>query len=113
MLTRDQILAVEDRKSEVVEVPEWGGSVRVVAMSGAQRDRFEQSLLVDGKPDTSNARAKLVAASVVDDVGQPVFGVADVEALGQKSAAALNRICDAARRLSGIGQDELEAAKGN
>lgn len=113
MLTRDQILAADDLKFEVVEVPEWGGSVRVAAMSGAQRDRFEMSIVVNGKPDATNARAKLVAASVVDESGVPVFTLEDIEALGRKSSAALNRIVDVARRLSGIGQDELEAAKGN
>lgn len=113
MLTRDQILAADDRRSEVVEVPEWGGSVRVVAMSGTQRDAFEMSLLVNGKPDPTNARAKLVAASVVDDSGAPVFTAGDIEALGRKNAAALSRIVEVARRLSAIGEAEIEVAKGN
>ena len=113
MLTRDDILKAEDRAVEVVEVPEWGGSVRVATMSGAARDRFEASLLVNGKADVSNAHAKLVAASVVDDDNQPLFSATDVEALGQKSAAALNRIVAVARRLNRLGEQELEDARGN
>lgn len=113
MLTKEQILAADDRASEIVEVPEWGGSVRVSAMSGAQRDRFEMSLLVDGKPSIENAHAKLVASSVVDDSGNPLFSPSDIEALGRKSAAALNRIVAVARRINRLGESELEAAKGN
>jgi hypothetical protein len=113
MLTREHILAAQDRASEDVAVPEWGGAVRVSAMSGAQRDHFEQSLLVDGRPDTTNAHAKLVAACVVDESGEPLFSAADIEALGKKSAAALGRIVAVARRLNRLGTDELEVAKGN
>ena len=36
LLTRDEILAADDIKTEDVEVPEWGGDVRVSVMS---RDR--------------------------------------------------------------------------
>ena len=113
MLTREQILTADDLKSEIVEVPEWGGSVRVAAMSGAQRDAFEMSLLVNGKPDLTNSRAKLVAASVMDEAGAPMFTPADIEALGRKNAAALSRIVEVARRLSAIGEAELEVVKGN
>lgn len=113
MLTREQILAADDRHYEVVEVPEWGGSVRVATMTGAQRDAFEASLLSGGAPDLTNARAKLVAYCCVDDSGNPLFTAADVEALGRKSAAALNRVAEVARRLNLLGEEGVEAAKGN
>lgn len=113
MLTRDQILAAQDRKFEDVDVPEWGGKVRVGTMTGAQRDAFEASLVVNGKADVSNARAKLVAVCLVNEKGAPLFSAADIDALGQKSSAALTRVADVARRLNRIGEDELEAAKGN
>ena len=44
-LSRDAILQREDIKTEDVEVPEWGGTVRVRGMSGVQRDAFR------GQPD--------------------------------------------------------------
>jgi len=113
MLTREQILGASDRSSEDVEVPEWGGTVRVSAMSGAQRDAFEASLLHNGKPDVRNAHAKLAAVCIVDEDGKPLFSQADVEALGQKSAAALSRVVTAARRLNRLGESEIEDVKGN
>ena len=63
-LTKDQIVAAVDIKTEVVEVPEWGGAVAVRELTGLERDAFEQSMVrvdADGKrqADMSNMRAKL------------------------------------------------------
>jgi len=41
LLTKDAILAAEDAVFEDVHVSEWGGTVRVKALSGLERDRFE------------------------------------------------------------------------
>lgn len=113
ILSRDQILAAADMRFEDVSVPEWGGVVRVSTMSGTQRDAFEASLLSDGKPDTRNAHAKLAAACIVDENGAPLFTPHDLEALGRKSSAALSAVVKAARRLNRMGEEELEAARGN
>jgi len=113
LLTREQILGAQDIASEIVQVPEWGGAVRVRAMTGKQRDTFEESLQVrdkGGKVRTSivQFRAKLVAWTVVDENGQRLFSVADVQALGEKSAAALTRVAEVASRLSSITADDAE-----
>lgn len=112
LLTRDQILEAEDLEQEVVEVPEWGGSVLVRGMTGIERDAFESSL-VKGKGKNAsvnmqNIRAKLVAASVVDQDGQKLFNDQDVHALGKKSAAALDRVFAVAQRLSGVTKQDVE-----
>jgi len=117
LLTRDAILAASDIKSEEVEVPEWGGTVRVAMMSGAARDAWEQSLVIrEGtrtRPNLANTRARLAAATVIGEDGQPLFSADDIAALGAKSTAALDRICKAAQRLNGIGAEAMEEAKGN
>ncbi len=114
MLTREQILGTDDRPFEDIEIPEWGGTVRVCTMSGAARDAFEQSVLdEDRKPDLTNMRAKLVARCLVDEAGQPLFSEADVVSLGSKSAAALERIVKVAERLNKLGSKQLEEIRGN
>ena len=113
-LTRDQILEAQDRQSEAVAVPEWGGSVNVQSMTGAQRDAWERSLIerdADGK--MVNTRAKLAAAVIVDDAGNALFAPDDVARLTLKSAAALDRICRVAQRLNRLTDEELEDARGN
>ncbi len=112
LLTRDQILTVDDSSSEDVEVPEWGGTVRVKGMTGTERDKFEAaSLKGKGKNrdvNLANLRARLVAASVVDEEGQLLFKPYDVEALGRKSAAALGRVYDVAQRLAGLSDEDVD-----
>lgn len=111
-LTKEQILASEDIETEEVDVPEWGGMVRVRGLNGQQRDRFEASLMERrGKrmvPNTENIRAKMVAWSVVDEKGERVFTEGDVWTLGEKSVAALNRIYEVASRLSGMTDEDVE-----
>lgn len=117
ILTKDQILEASDLKNEPVEVPEWGGSVLVRTMTGADRDAFESSMITeqpDGtrKPNMSNLRAKLVALTVVDETGNRLFDVSDIDRLALKSASALERVFAAAQRLNGLGaQAEADAAK--
>ena len=119
LLTKAAILAADDLTTIDVDVPEWGGAVRIKSMTGAERDGFEDSLFVDvsdGKGGTKRVqnlkhlRAKLVAASLVDEDGTPVFTMDEVASLAKKSAAALNRCFEAAQKLNGMGQPaEVEA----
>jgi hypothetical protein len=112
ILTRDQILAADDIKRETVPVPGWGGEVIVRGLTGKERDIYEASVMRIKGTDTqlvmANARAKLVALSVIDEAGQRIFDDADVAALGQKSAEALQRVYDVAARLSGLSKSDLD-----
>jgi hypothetical protein len=111
-LTRDAILKAAVLKTEDVPVPEWGGSVLVRELRGRERDEWEASLAVQrGRqmvPDVANMRAKLVARTVVDADGEPVFTQQDVAALGELSAAALDRVFEAASRLSALNPADVE-----
>lgn len=117
LLTREQILGVEDLGHEDVNVPEWGGMVRVGMLTGAERDAFEQVIVVrQGKKthmNLDNIRARLVALCVVDGDGQRVFSETDVKALGRKSAVALNRVFEVAQRLNGLTDEDMEELAGN
>lgn len=117
VLNRDQILKASHLKTEEVAVPEWGGLVLVRELRGRERDEWEASLAVQrGQqmvPDVANMRAKLVARSVVGEDGEPVFTQQDVNALGELSAAALDRVFEVASRLSGLNPADLEEMQGN
>jgi hypothetical protein len=118
-LTRDAILAATALKTEEVDVSDtvWGGVVLVRELRGRERDEWEASLAVQhGKqmvPDVANMRAKLVARSVVGEDGEPLFSQQDVNALGELSAAALDRVFEVAARLSGLNEKDLEEMQGN
>lgn len=115
-LSRDAILGADDVQAEDVDVPEWGGAVRVRGMSGAQRDAFEASLIQqpqrNGKRpqqvSMENIRAKLCAWCIVNDGGERLFTDDDIAALGAKSGAALSRVFDVAMRLSGMSAGDVD-----
>lgn len=129
LLNRDAILAADDREYEDVECPEWGGTVRVRAMSGTERDSYEASCVQErpvydgrGRPvkgqyefrrTLDNVRAKLVVRCVVNEDGSRMFEDGDAFALGEKSAAALDRVFDVAARLSRISDSDIEELAGN
>lgn len=117
LLTRDAILQAEDLLTEDVEVEEWGGAVRVRALTGAERDAFEQSIVEQRGKSTRvnmrNIRAKLVALTVVDGDGKRLFSDKDAELLGKKSAVALNRVFEIAQKLSGLSPEDMEELSGN
>jgi hypothetical protein len=113
-LDRDAILKAAALRTEDVPVPEWGGSVLVRELRGRERDEWEGSLAVQRGsqmvPDTANMRAKLAARVIVGEDLEPLFTQQDVAALGELSAAALDRVFDVASRLSGLGQGAVEEA---
>lgn len=113
LLNHSDILAADDLKTEDVAVPEWGGTVRIKALTGTERDEFEQSLMEvkkDGsvKSQRANVRARLVAKVIVNEAGELVFNNADIPALGRKSAAALDRVATAAQRLNAFSDADIE-----
>src|SRR5690606_41735748 len=92
VLNREAILAAKDLPRELVEVPEWGGAVYVRALTGAERDAFEQSIVEqrgrDARMNLNNLRAKLVALTAVDENGERLFSDKDAELLGQIGRAS-------------------------
>lgn len=111
LLTADQILAADDMPTEDVEVPEWKGTVRIRMLSGAERDRFEASIAQQKgkstKANLENLRARLVAKCAIGEDGKRLFSDSQAVALGQKSAAALDRVFEAARKLNRMTDDDV------
>ena len=112
ILNRDAILASNDLPKELVTVPEWGGDVYVRGLTGKERDAFEAGMIEQrGKSQTvnlQNIRAKLASMSICDETGKRIFTDADMAQLSGKSAVALQRVFEVARRLSGLGDGDVE-----
>src|SRR3990172_989051 len=102
LLTKEMMLEAEDLPSQEVDVPEWGGWVRLRGLSGAEASAFSSRLVrigPDGKPQAvklDNFMADLLSLCIVDESGQPLFSRTDVAALGRKSARVLKRLSDIA-----------------
>ena len=114
-LTKAEILAADDRKFIEVEVPEWGGKVRLASMTAAARERHEQSYIKyrDGHLNGLCMRASMVAACLVDDQGRQVFTAEDLVGLGEKSAKVIGRLFDLAADLNVMTEKAAEEQAGN
>jgi hypothetical protein len=112
ILTRDQILKADDRRTVEVEVPEWGGSVLIRSLTGAERDKFEASTMQNkgGKQvqNYANFRARLVSLCIVNEQGELLFNSADIKLLGDKSVAALQRVFNKCNELNGLSDEDVE-----
>jgi len=114
MLNREAILKTDDLPRELVQVPEWGGDVYVSTLNGTQRDAFEQSMQgKKNKLNLDNVRARFAVLTLVDDKGVRLFSDADAKVLGEKSAAALDRVFAVAQRLNGFSSQDAEDLAGN
>jgi len=117
LLSKTAILAAQDLQTEDVEVPDWGGAVRVRSFTGRERDAFEASMVRgdgrDRKVDLTNMRARLVGLTVIDEAGQRLFTDEEVDLLGAKSGAALDRVFAVAQKLNGLSGADVEELSKN
>jgi hypothetical protein len=111
---RDRILSATDIRREQVHVPEWDVTVEVRGLTGTQRAKLMKSGFDSrGAVDFERLYPELLIASVFDPAsGEPVFTEADRDALNTKSGAALERVAQAAMRISGLSPEaQVEAEK--
>ncbi|MGH3599814.1 MAG: hypothetical protein ACRDQH_05985 [Pseudonocardiaceae bacterium] len=110
LLSKEAILGADDLPTQDVEVPEWGGTVRVRALSGAERDRHELRMALKAGPADADVRASMVAGAIIGEDGKRLFTDKEITALTKKSAAALDRIFDVVAELSGMTDEKVKKA---
>lgn len=114
MLTREQILALDDRKITEVEIPEWGTTVYVRPMSAGDRDRLESSQLLarEAGGGAVNIRGLIASRVVCDAEGNRLFRDEDAAPLADKSAKGLDRIFEAVMS-SAVTAEDVDEMEGN
>lgn len=117
MLSRDQILTVQDLRRELVEVPEWNGEVYVRGFTALEREEVEMRsmAMIDIATGTikdarqmAGLKAWIVARTVVDSDGGRIFSDTDIDGLQGKNALVINRLADITSRLSSLDPGETE-----
>lgn len=125
MLSKEQILSADDLVRERVNVPEWcpaGGDkanafVYVRELTASEKDQFDaENYVVQGK-DVSvnrvNFKARLLARTICNERGEPLFKLKELEGLGRKSHRAMERLAAVALRLSAMTQESQDELLGN
>ena len=112
LITREAFFAKRSLPRETVHIPELGGDVIVQGLTGKQRDQYEASCVQTKNGQRTfnllDARAKLIALSVVNEDGKRFFEGSDVAGISAMPAAIVDRIFAVAQRLSGITQQDVE-----
>lgn len=113
VLSREAILArpAVELERELVEVPEWGGSVYVQQFRGSDTDAIAEMVdKVDPRTKRKVTRAGLrpyiLIRAVVDENGNRVFNHNDIPFLAGQPVKVTNRIIEVLTRLNG--GDDLE-----
>lgn len=115
--TRESILAADDIKLKLVLLPEWKCKLFVRTLSGLERDQWEAKLAsmrkeyeekTKQKFRRENVRAHFCAMTACNEKGERLFSFDDIEALGHKSGAALDRLFDAAAELNRLRNEDVE-----
>lgn len=111
MLNKADVLKVKLR-FEDVDVPEWGGVVRVQEMTAGAYDRYQRSLykVKGGKieQDFSDMTTAYVQACLVNEDGSAMFSLDEVK---QLSAKPIMKLYEIAQRLNGEGEAKAEIEK--
>ena len=105
-LSRDQILGADDRKTDELEVPEWGGSVKIRSMSGSEVQKYVEAVQADEDADIKHM-CLLIHFSVVGDDGKKLFSTEDIEALADKNLLVLRSVSEACIAVNGLNQAEV------
>lgn len=112
MSIREQILALNDIPSEIVEVSEWGVKIEVRGMTGAERTRImDIATKTAGEFNLQFVYPEIVIATCFDtESGEQIFKPADRDVLLSKSANALDKLAMVGMRLSGFTSESADSA---
>lgn len=115
-LSRDDILNANDIQIEELPVPEWGGTICVKTLTGAERDMLEGELVemgANGKPKgmkLEHIRSTVAWLGICDDQGNRLFtDKKDIARLDKKSAAALDRVVSRIQAMSAMSPADIDA----
>jgi Asp/Glu/hydantoin racemase len=97
VLSAEDIATALDRAEQTLEIPEWGGAIKLKALSQAQRNAMLAACMVDGKVDQMRLMTQLCVAGVAEPLLTEAL-------LAERSFAVVDRIASAVLELSGMGK---------
>jgi hypothetical protein len=104
-LDRKALLAAKvDLPREVVELPEFGGSVTILGMTGKEQTALYKVVAKKGgEVDEETFTAKLIAQCVRDKDGNRLLEDSEFGLVLQWPGPVFNRVAQAALRVNGLG----------
>lgn len=95
VLNKDDIIRADDSSFEEVYVKEWGGHVRLYVISAKDRLEFEGKYTGEGGNinfQHNDAPLDLLASSLRDSNGTPMFTKKEIAVLGSKNGRIVHKL---------------------
>lgn len=108
-LTKEQILAANDRVLKEVKVPEWGGSVWVRSLDVPEQISFEEEC--GATEGTEHATLVSLSFWMSDAKGNRLFTLEDIKGLRKKNSVVIARVFRAGLDLNRPMADKVVEAE--
>lgn len=113
-VNKQLVFGASDFRFGEVDVPEWGGKLRVRELSGDERSWCDQigKAIEAGKPGQPSYAAAIIVCGAVDETGASLFARADAAGLSKKADVVLQRVAIKILELSNATvQTQVDAEK--
>ena len=113
LLSRELLASVRKVRYEDVDVPEWGCKVRLRVLNGRERIVYETFLTgaaEDSVDDQLTVMTKLLAPTIVDEEGVPIFKEEELEEL---DATVLRKLTLDALRVNKLTAESVKDLEKN
>jgi hypothetical protein len=111
-MNKAEFFAAVAAEVKEVEVKVLGAVLRFKVLTGEARDKFHE-LISAGDKSAAHFEASIVAATVVNEDGTPMFSSEDVATLKASNAAAVAEVAKVALDINKIGAAAEEQAVKN
>lgn len=101
MLSAEDILNKQDYKTEIVDVPEWGGKVKIKSLSAIDVDK-----LINNDDSMIIKAVNTVVSGCIDEAGNKLFTLDDVEKLCEKSQEPITNISHKILVITGLVKED-------
>lgn len=108
LLSVEDILNAKDSNEVVVEVPEWGGSVKVRSITKGTQQKLRESS-TDKKGEINASKLELLL--FVYGLAEPQFTEGQIEQLKEKSSVAFDKVLQAIMEIGGFNVTQTEAER--
>ena len=117
LLNKEQILQIASPITEEIDVPEWGGKVKIRELSLGE---FGQIVSYEGTFSGDNVierqihvAAKTLSIALLGEDGTPLFTEDELVRMGRSRGTALTSLMNAILNLSGVGKTAAEEVAKN
>lgn len=117
LLTAEQIITAAPRAGALidVQVPEWGGAVKIKGFTRAEvkamRRQATVTKMVDGKPVEDLDTDKLEELLFLDGLVEPKLTLDHWVELQNRTAGGVEKVLQAITKASGLAGEEVKATK--